>query len=120
MRTLDYDKLGRLQHDRVTTLGSGVDGTVRRITRSYEVRGLLQNLTSYDNATAGSGTVVNDVQYAYNGCRLSARRSCSFLRPARSASASGKRLWLFRLSAKKWPVGQRVSAIIGSCVACSK
>ena len=67
MRTLDYDKLGRLQHDRVTTLGSGVDGTVRRITRSYEVRGLLQNLTSYDNATAGSGTVVNDVQYAYNG-----------------------------------------------------
>jgi len=67
IRTLEYDLLGRLQHDRVTTLGSGVDGTVRRITRSYEVRGLLEKLTSYDNATVGSGSVVNEIQYAYNG-----------------------------------------------------
>jgi RHS repeat-associated protein len=68
VRVLEYDKLGRLQHDRVTTLGnSGVDGAVRRITRSYEVRGMLQKLTSYDNASTSSGTVVNEIQYAYNG-----------------------------------------------------
>ena len=38
VRVLEYDLLGRLQHDRVTTLGTGVDGAVRRITRTYEVR----------------------------------------------------------------------------------
>lgn len=67
VRTLEYDALGRPQHDCVTTLGSGVDGSVRRVTRSYEVRGMLTGLTSYNNATVGSGTVVNDVKYVYNG-----------------------------------------------------
>jgi YD repeat-containing protein len=66
VRTLEYDGLGRLTQDRVTTLGSGVDGTVRRVSRSYEIRGMLEKLTSYDNATVGSGTVINEVQYAYN------------------------------------------------------
>ena len=61
-----YDLLGRLQHDCITTLGSGVDGTVLRISRVYEVRGMLQNLTSYNNATVGSGSVVNDVLLGYN------------------------------------------------------
>ena len=27
---------------------------------------MLQNRTSYDNATVGSGNVVNDAQFAYN------------------------------------------------------
>ena len=67
IRTLQYDMLGRLQHDRVTTLGSGVDGAIRRITRSYDARGLLEKLTSYDNAAVGSGSIVNEVQHAYNG-----------------------------------------------------
>jgi RHS repeat-associated protein len=66
IHTLEYDKLGRLLNDRVTAFGTGVDQAVKRITRSYEVRGLLQNVTSYDNATVGSGTVLNDVQFAYN------------------------------------------------------
>lgn len=66
IRVLDYDELGRLEHDRVTTLGSGVDGAVLRISRTYEVRGMLEKLTSYNDATAGSGTVVNEVQYSYN------------------------------------------------------
>lgn len=63
---LEYDLLGRQIHDRVTTLGSGVDGSIRRISMTYEVRGMLQNVTSYNNATVGSGSVVNDVQHAYN------------------------------------------------------
>lgn len=62
----DYDKLGRQTQDRITTLGSGVDGAVRRIATMYEVRGMKAKLTSYDNPTVGSGTVVNDVQFAYN------------------------------------------------------
>ena len=62
----DFDKLGRQTQDRVTTVGTGVDGAVRRIAMSYEVRGMRENLTSYDNATVGSGNVVNDVQFAYN------------------------------------------------------
>ena len=67
VRVLEYDELGRLEHDRVTTLGGGVDGSIRRVTRSYEVRGMLATLTSYDNATVGSGSVVNDVNYVYDG-----------------------------------------------------
>src|SRR5437762_1529487 len=66
VHTYTFDKLGRQIDDGVTTLGSGVDGAVRRIATSFEVRGLVQNLTSYDNATVGSGNVVNDVQFAYN------------------------------------------------------
>ncbi len=31
----EYDKLGRLIYDKATTLGSGVDGAVRRIGRQY-------------------------------------------------------------------------------------
>ena len=60
-----YDGLGRLVHDCVTTLGTGVDGAVRRLTFAYEVRGLTSQLTSYDNASVGSGSVVNDVALLY-------------------------------------------------------
>lgn len=66
VHTILYDLLGRQIHDCVTTLGSGVDGTVRRVSFTYEVRGMLVNATSYSSATVGSGTVVNDVQHAYN------------------------------------------------------
>jgi RHS repeat-associated protein len=65
VRVLEYDKLGRLLHDRVTTLASGVDGAVRRISRTYEVRGLPETVTSHDHATVGSGGVVNEVRYEY-------------------------------------------------------
>ena len=62
----DYDLLGRQTQDRVTTLGSGVDGAVRRIASTYEVRGMKSRLTSYDNPTVGMGGIVNDCQYLYN------------------------------------------------------
>lgn len=63
---VDYDKLARQIHDRITTLGSGVDGAVRRISSTYEVRGMREKLTSYDNATVSSGSIVNETQFAYN------------------------------------------------------
>ncbi|MFN0052358.1 MAG: RHS repeat-associated core domain-containing protein, partial [Planctomycetales bacterium] len=66
VHSYDYDKLGRQTQDRVTTLGSGVDGAIRRIATTFEVRGMIQNLTSYDNATVGSGAIANDCQFVYN------------------------------------------------------
>ena len=57
-----YDLLGRLTQDCITTLGAGVDGTIRRISTQYEVRGMATEATSYDNPTVGSGNVINDVQ----------------------------------------------------------
>lgn len=61
-----YDKLGRMTQDRVTTVGTGGDGSVRRIAMAYEVRGMREMLTSYDSPTVGSGNVVNEVRFEYN------------------------------------------------------
>ncbi len=58
-----YDVLGRLTSDNVTTLGAGVDGTVRQITSAYDSQGNLYLITSLD----GSGNVLNQVQRQYNG-----------------------------------------------------
>ena len=69
VHTYDRDKLGRVLHDRVTTLGSGVDGAIRRLSTSYDVRGLTSKLTSWNNASVNSGDVVNECQFAYNSFR---------------------------------------------------
>ena len=66
IRQFDYDNLGRQTHDRVTTLGTGVDGAVRRISTTYEDRGMRAKITSYNNATVGSGTIVDETQFTYN------------------------------------------------------
>ncbi len=66
IHSYNYDKLGRMTQDRVTTVGTGVDGSVRRIAMTYEVRGMRETLTSYDHPDVGSGNVVNQVQFAYN------------------------------------------------------
>jgi RHS repeat-associated protein len=62
-----YDKLGRLTADSVTTLGEGVDNSILRIERAYEIRGMLQMVTSYNAATAGS--VVNQSAFIYDAFR---------------------------------------------------
>jgi len=66
VHTYESDKAGRVTDDRVTTLASGVDGAVRRVTTTYDIRGLREKITSYDNATVGSGNAVNEVVYEYN------------------------------------------------------
>ncbi|HTN01536.1 MAG TPA: hypothetical protein VL132_06650 [Planctomycetaceae bacterium] len=43
-----------------------VNDAVRRTATTYEVRGMKASLTRYDHPTVGSGSVVNDVQFAYN------------------------------------------------------
>lgn len=69
IHAMDYDGLGRLIHDRITTLGSGVDDLVRRISMSYDDRGLVTHITSYDDPDIGEGNVVNDVYRKYNDFR---------------------------------------------------
>jgi YD repeat-containing protein len=59
-----YDEAGRRIADVVATLGSGVDGSVRRIEHGYDSRMRLETITSYDATTAGS--VESEIQYAYN------------------------------------------------------
>jgi hypothetical protein len=39
---------------------------LKRIGRTYEVRGMIEKVSSYDNATVGSGSVKNEVQLTYN------------------------------------------------------
>ena len=48
-----YDGLGRLTQDSVAEAGTGIDTSVLSIGTSYEVRGMPQNFTSYDNSAAG-------------------------------------------------------------------
>jgi len=66
VRTFNYDTLGRPTDDRVTTTGTGTDTAVLRVSSTYEVRGMLATLTSYDDPTPGSGTALNQVRLAYN------------------------------------------------------
>ncbi|TWT56002.1 RHS repeat-associated core domain-containing protein [Allorhodopirellula solitaria] len=66
VRQFERDALGRPTQDRVTTLGAGVDGSVRRIERAYDVRSNTVRITSFDNAAVGSGSVVNEVTFEFN------------------------------------------------------
>ncbi len=59
-----YDEAGRRVTDKVTTLGTNVDGAVRRIEHSYDNRRRLEKVTSYDAVTAGN--VQSEIQYQYN------------------------------------------------------
>ncbi len=61
----NYDLLGRTTADIVTTLGTGVDGSVRRLGYSFDTAGRPYQQTSFSD-TAGT-TIVNQVQDAYNG-----------------------------------------------------
>ncbi|MFO7902700.1 MAG: hypothetical protein R6U98_08570 [Pirellulaceae bacterium] len=47
-----------------TSLGANIDGAVRRIGRSYEVRGMVSEITSYD--ATSSGNTVNQVVREYD------------------------------------------------------
>jgi len=65
VHTYSYDILGKITSDAITTLGSGVDGAVRRIETAYDTQGNAYLFTSYD--AASSGSIVNQVQREFNG-----------------------------------------------------
>ena len=66
VRTFTRDLLGRPTDDGVTTVGSDTDSTVLRISRTYEIRGMVETITSADTATPGVGTILNQVKQNYN------------------------------------------------------
>ena len=61
----DFDTSGRQTHRRITTLDADFDGAVRRISTTYNNRGQRELVTQYDNATVGSGSVVDEVKFTY-------------------------------------------------------
>jgi hypothetical protein len=63
--TYSYDVVGRQTADAVTTLGSGVDGAVRRLETAFDTAGRPYLYTSYDASSGGSA--VNQVEQIYNG-----------------------------------------------------
>ncbi|MBN8629160.1 MAG: hypothetical protein J0M17_27115, partial [Planctomycetes bacterium] len=64
VRDVEFDKLGRLIVDRVTIVGSGVDGAVRRVETVYDSRGRVETRSNI-SATTG-GTIVNQLKYDYD------------------------------------------------------
>ena len=50
----------------MTVLGSGLNGNVRRISRTYDALDRLRKVTSVNNATVGSGTTQNELEYEYD------------------------------------------------------
>ena len=70
VHTYSYDVLGRLTSDEVTTLGTNVDGTMRKLGYTYDAAGRPEKFTSYNDgpdADTDFDDVVNEVQRAYNG-----------------------------------------------------
>jgi RHS repeat-associated protein len=65
VHTYTLDLLARQTSDTVTTLGSGVDGSVRRIDTAYDGQGNAYLFTSYSDT--GGTTIVNQVQRKFNG-----------------------------------------------------
>jgi len=65
--TYVYNTLRNLRQQRVTTVGSGVDGTVRRIRTEYTDLAQVEKISSVDNVTVGSGNTLNEVKFTYNG-----------------------------------------------------
>jgi RHS repeat-associated protein len=57
-----FDRFGRPITDTVSAFGTNIDQTVRKVARSYEVRGMLEKVTSF----GASDAVLNEVQLAYN------------------------------------------------------
>jgi YD repeat-containing protein len=126
VHTYEYDNLGRLLHDRITALGTNVDGAVRRISTVYDVVGNVKSVTSYDNQAVGSGNIVNQVLYEYDANGLLSK---DFSNPTVAvvvattphigytydATQSGgnftKRL---RLSTMKYPSGKTLTNVYGT------
>lgn len=59
-----YDTGGRTIVSKASTLGSGIDGDIRRIEMAYDSRGFLSTVTQYDAVT--SGNVKDEIKRSYD------------------------------------------------------
>ena len=122
IHTYEYDNLGRLLHDRITTLAANVDGAVRRISTVYDAAGNVKSVTSFD----GSNNIVNQVMYEYDANGLLAKdysnpsgavqvASTPYIGYTYDVTKSGdmftKRL---RLSTMKYPSGKTLTYTYGT------
>lgn len=64
---LEYDGLGRIIHDRVTSFGKHIQQTVKRISTQYEVRGMPKLVTSHATSDTAKNSVINQVRLEYDG-----------------------------------------------------
>jgi RHS repeat-associated protein len=69
VHTYSYDVNGDQTVDSVTTLGTGVDGSVRRLETAYDTVGRPYLFTSWNTKGGASdgGSIVNQVQDVFNG-----------------------------------------------------
>ena len=86
VHTYAYDAQRRLTSDSATTLGTGINGSIRSIARTYDILGRLSHITSYSGVT-GTGNVVNDVLYTYD---VSGRLSTLYQNANGAATTSSK------------------------------
>ncbi|MHC5112196.1 MAG: RHS repeat-associated core domain-containing protein [Planctomycetota bacterium] len=64
-----YDELRRKIEEEVTTVGSGVDSTVRAITTEYDSEGLVTHITSHTDTTPDTASytdAANQIEYTYD------------------------------------------------------
>ena len=120
-----FDALGRLLHDRVTTLGTNIDGAVRRTSTTYEVRGMIEQVTHYDTppwaaaassmrwstATTTWGCSTRSTR-STRGRRTATRSTCSSTSMPRPAAASTSAA--LRPSSVRYPNGRLVHFTYGS------
>ncbi len=66
VRAFTYDQLGKPLDDSATTVASGVDGTLRRVSTVYNDRGLRDTITTYSDPDGGAGNVINQVKLDYD------------------------------------------------------
>ena len=99
-----YDVLGRLTSDAVTTLGSGVDGAVRRIDYAYDSQGNQYLVTSYDAATGGD--IVNQVEDVYNGL---GQLTAEYQSNDGAVNTSTRRRWC-STPTRRWPAASTIAA----------
>ncbi|MBX3322247.1 MAG: hypothetical protein KF757_04580 [Phycisphaeraceae bacterium] len=62
----DYDTAGRETHRRATDVADDFDEIVLRISTTYLPRGLVEKVTQYNDASPGSGSVLDEVLYDYD------------------------------------------------------
>ncbi len=65
VRAFTYDQLGKPLDDSATTVASGVDGSLRRVSTAYNDRGLPDTITTYSDPDGGAGNVINQVKQEY-------------------------------------------------------
>ena len=89
----DFDGLARRLADIVSLLGAGVDGAVRRIDTAYDIRGMMNLITSRAG-TAADSTIVNQVLRQFNNFAQLQKEYQQHDGPVNTLASPLRRIWL--------------------------